>query len=298
ISQGSTVMFECSLMGIPSPVVSWFKGDKKIPPNDRRYLHSSDGDNHFLKICNVAAQDGGMYTCSAVNVVGETLCRASLVLLSTKEYSGLTRGRELTAVSLGSAIVQPQKFDLLVGNSAADGGQIGKPKPTAEWYKDGERITDSRHIIQEKNAGHFNLLITNASQGDAGEYRCLIQNAAGWIETSALMSHRKTVACTHVKLLTSLGRHLVERSWLCSGNLVLCLTNSRLRSRKKVIKFPRQNRLRSLAFTRSASQARMGSARIRWCIQSGLKTGGLFPASKWAPSRSWISLPPPFTARS
>ncbi|XP_077393708.1 uncharacterized protein LOC144030917 [Festucalex cinctus] len=283
-SQGSTVMFECSLMGIPSPVVSWFKGDKKIPHNNKQYLHSSDGDNHFLKICKVTAQDGGMYTCSAVNVVGETLCRASLVVLSTKEFSGQTRGRELTAVSLGSAKVQPQKFDLKVGNSAVDSEQAsqielefefqqeadesqrairlvantdggisedrymsinfdvfaestkedkvefkgkssdmcsfefqvtemaprcvipltdvtaavgapvilqclvsGKPKPVAEWYKDGERVTDSRYIIQEKTAGHFNLLITNASRCDAGEYRCLIQNAAGWIETSALL---------------------------------------------------------------------------------------------------------------
>ncbi|XP_077436070.1 uncharacterized protein LOC144060408 [Vanacampus margaritifer] len=283
-AQGSTVMFECSLMGIPSPVVSWFKGAQKIPHNNRRYLHSSDGDNHFLKICKVTVQDGGIYACSAVNVVGETLCRASLVVLSTKEFSGQTRGRELTAVSLGSAKVQPQKFDLLVGNSTEDSEQVsqielefefqqeadesqravrlvanteggiskdrymsinfdvfaesakedkvefkgkssdmcsfefqvtemaprcvipltdvtaavgapvilqclvnGKPKPLAEWYKDGERVTDGRYIIQEKTAGHFNLLITNASQGDAGEYRCLIQNAAGWIETSALL---------------------------------------------------------------------------------------------------------------
>uniref|UniRef100_A0A672I9W9 Ig-like domain-containing protein n=1 Tax=Salarias fasciatus TaxID=181472 RepID=A0A672I9W9_SALFA len=48
----------------------------------------------------------------------------------------------------------------------------GKPNPTAEWYKDGERVTDSRCIIQEKTAGHFNLLITNVTQSDAGEYKC------------------------------------------------------------------------------------------------------------------------------
>ncbi|KAM9803054.1 uncharacterized protein LOC133159653 [Syngnathus typhle] len=283
-SQSSTAVFECSLMGIPSPVVSWFKGDIKIPQNNRRYLHSSDGEHHFLKICKVTAQDSGVYTCGAVNVVGETLCRASLVVLDAKEFSGQTRGRELTSVSLGGAKVQPQKFDMLVGNMAVDEQQAseielefefqqeadesqravrlvattdgglsedrhmsinfdvfaesakedkvefkgkssdmcsfefqvtdmaprcvipltdvtaavgapvilqclvsGKPTPTAEWYKDGERVAHGRYIVQEKKTGHFNLLITNASQGDAGEYRCLIQNAAGWIETSALL---------------------------------------------------------------------------------------------------------------
>lgn len=284
--EGTTVMFECSLMGIPSPIVSWFKGDKKIPHNTKKYLHSSDGDTHLLKICKVSTQDSGVYTCRAINLVGETLCRASLLVLRAKEFSGKTRGRELTAVSLGSAKVQPQKFDLMVGNTSFDGEQVseielefefeqeadesqravrlvantdnqtsqqgekyvsinfdvfaepakdekiefkgkssemcsfhfqvtemspkcviplnnltvaagtpvmlqclfnGKPNPTAQWFKDGEPIKDSRCIIQEKSAGHFNLLITNVSQSDAGEYKCLIQNSAGCTETTALL---------------------------------------------------------------------------------------------------------------
>lgn len=284
--EGTTVMFECSLMGIPSPVVSWFKGDEKIPHDNKKYFHSSDGDNHFLKICKVSAQDNGVYTCRAINIVGETLCRASLVVLSGKTFSGKTRGRELTAVSLGSAKVQPQKFDLVVGNTSLDGDQVseielefefeqeadesqravrlvantdnqmseqgkkyvsinfdvfaepakddkvefkgkssdmcsfqfqvtesapkciipltditaavgtpvilqclvsGKPNPTADWYKDGDRITDSRCIIQEKTTGHFNLLITNVTQSDAGEYKCMIHNTAGCVETTALL---------------------------------------------------------------------------------------------------------------
>ncbi|KAK2840469.1 hypothetical protein Q5P01_014209 [Channa striata] len=284
--ENTTVMFECSLMGIPSPIVSWFKGNKKIPHNNKKYLHSSDGDNHFLKICKVTAHDSGVYTCRAINIVGETLCRASLIVVSAKAFSGKTRGRELTAVSLGSAKVQPQKFDLMVGNTSLDGKQVseielefefeqeadesqravrlvantdnemseqgekyisinfdvfaepakdnkiefkgkssdmcsfkfqvtetppkcvipltnitaavgtpvilqclvtGKPNPNAKWYKDGERVTDSRCIIQEKTAGHFNLLITNVAQSDAGEYKCLMENTAGCIETSALL---------------------------------------------------------------------------------------------------------------
>ena len=284
--EGTTVMFECSLMGIPSPIVSWFRGDQKIPHNNKKYFHSSDGDNHFLKICKVSSQDSGAYTCRAINVVGETLCRASLVVIDAKVFSGKTRGRELTAVSLGSAIVQPQKFDLMVGNTSFDGEQVseielefefeqeadesqrsvrlvantdnetseqgekyvsinfdvfaepakddkiefkgkssdmcsfqfqvtetapaciipltnitaalgtpvilqclvsGKPSPTAEWYKDGDRVTDSRCIVQEKTAGHFNLLLTNVTQSDAGEYKCIIQNSAGCAETTALL---------------------------------------------------------------------------------------------------------------
>uniref|UniRef100_A0AAY5KTQ4 Ig-like domain-containing protein n=1 Tax=Esox lucius TaxID=8010 RepID=A0AAY5KTQ4_ESOLU len=283
--ENTTVMFECSLMGIPSPIVSWFKGNKKIPPDNKKYLHSSDGDNHFLKIKKICASDSGIYTCRAINVVGETLCRASLLVLNPKSFLGKTRGKELTAVSLGSAKVQPQKFDLVVGNefdgeqeseielefefeqeadesqkavrlvamtdneiseqgekyvsinfdvfaepskddkiefkgkssemcsfqfhitetppkciipltnvTAAVGTPVvlqclvnGKPHPTAEWYKDGNLVKDTRYMIQEKASGHFNLIITNVTQNDAGEYKCHIRNTSGCTETTALL---------------------------------------------------------------------------------------------------------------
>uniref|UniRef100_H3DPY6 Ig-like domain-containing protein n=1 Tax=Tetraodon nigroviridis TaxID=99883 RepID=H3DPY6_TETNG len=208
--EGTTILFECSLMGTPSPIVSWFKGDKKIPPNSKKYVHSSEGDNHILKICTVTTQDSGVYICRAINVVGETLSRASLVVVNAKAFAGRTRGREVTAVSLRSAKIQPQKFDLifqfqvtesppkfiipLTNITAAAGTPVilqclvsGTPNPTAEWYKDGGRVTDSRCIIQEKTVGHFNLLITNVSQSDAGEYKCITQNAAGCAESAALL---------------------------------------------------------------------------------------------------------------
>lgn len=286
--EGTTIIFECSVMGTPSPVVSWFKGDKRIPHNNKKYLHSSDGDTHFLKICTVTTQDSGVYICRAINVVGETLCRASLAVVNAKSFLGRTRGREVTAVSLRSAKIQPQKFDLMVGGTSFDGEQVseielefefdqeadesqravrlvantdhhsetseqgekyvsinfdvfaepakeekvefkgkssemcsfqfqvtesppkciipltnitaavgtpivlqclvsGTPSPAAEWYKDGDRVSDPRCIIQEKSSGHFNLLITNVTQSDAGEYKCLIQNAAGCTETAALL---------------------------------------------------------------------------------------------------------------
>ncbi len=284
--ENTNVMFECSLMGIPSPIVSWYKGNVKIPMDKKKYICSSDGDNHFLKILKANTHDSGIYKCRAINVVGETLCRASLMVMNPQSFSGKTRGRELTAVSLGSAKVQPQKFDLVVGNSSFDGEQTseielefefhqesdesqkavrlvavtdnetseqgekyvsinfdvfadpskddkiefkgkstntcsfqfqvteippkciiplqnvtaavgtpvmlqclvsGKPNPTAGWYKDGAPVKNARCIIQEKASGHFNLLITNVTHSDAGEFKCIIQNKAGYTETTSLL---------------------------------------------------------------------------------------------------------------
>uniref|UniRef100_A0A4W6E397 Ig-like domain-containing protein n=1 Tax=Lates calcarifer TaxID=8187 RepID=A0A4W6E397_LATCA len=127
--ESNTAVLECAVTGEPAADIAWYCDDvcdKKIPHNNKKYLHSSDGDNHFLKICKVSPQDSGVYTCRAINVVGETLCRASLVVINAKAFSGKTRGRELTAVSLGSAKVQPQKFDLMLS--------LGN-QPVVTWMK-------------------------------------------------------------------------------------------------------------------------------------------------------------------
>uniref|UniRef100_A0A8C9Z9M0 Ig-like domain-containing protein n=1 Tax=Sander lucioperca TaxID=283035 RepID=A0A8C9Z9M0_SANLU len=162
--EGTTVMFECSLMGIPSPIVSWFKGEKKIPHNNKKYLHSSDGDNHFLKICKVTTQDSGKYVSINFDVFAEP----------AKDDKIEFKGKSSDMSAVGTPVI----LQCLVN---------GKPNPTAEWYKDDVRVTGGRCIIQEKTAGHFNLLITNVTQSDAGEYKCIIQNTAGCVETSALL---------------------------------------------------------------------------------------------------------------
>uniref|UniRef100_A0A8C4IEU0 Titin n=1 Tax=Dicentrarchus labrax TaxID=13489 RepID=A0A8C4IEU0_DICLA len=168
--EGTTVMFECSLMGIPSPIVSWFKGDKKIPHNNKKYLHSSDGDNHFLKICKVTSQDSGVYTCRAINVVGETLCRASLVVLNAKAFSGKTRGRE-----------------------CSEGGEVsfnykasGDPIPDVKWFKGAFQIQPSRNCIIIANPdGSGFINIKSIKQEDSGLYTCKASNQFGEATCSA-----------------------------------------------------------------------------------------------------------------
>ncbi|KPP65928.1 Titin-like, partial [Scleropages formosus] len=151
--ENCNIMFECSLMGIPSPIVTWFKGDKKVPHNDNKYVHSSEGDNHFLRILKVNTGDSGIYACRAINVVGETICRATLLVLGSQMFSEKARGRELTAVSLGSAKVQPQKFDLVVGNSSAEGEQTSEIELEFEFEQETDESQKAVRLIAMTNPG-------------------------------------------------------------------------------------------------------------------------------------------------
>uniref|UniRef100_A0A4W6E2K4 Ig-like domain-containing protein n=1 Tax=Lates calcarifer TaxID=8187 RepID=A0A4W6E2K4_LATCA len=167
--EGTTVMFECSLMGIPSPIVSWFKGDKKIPHNNKKYFEQ--GEKYVSINFDVFAEPAKD---DKIEFKGKSsdMCSFQFQVTETPPKCVIP----LTNVT--AAVGTPVILQCLVS---------GKPNPTAEWYKDGDRVTDSRCIIQEKTAGHFNLLITNVTESDAGEYKCIIENTAGCIETTALL---------------------------------------------------------------------------------------------------------------
>uniref|UniRef100_A0A3B3I846 Ig-like domain-containing protein n=1 Tax=Oryzias latipes TaxID=8090 RepID=A0A3B3I846_ORYLA len=166
-SEGSTVMFECSLMGIPSPVVSWFKGDKKIPHNNKKYLHSSDGDNHLLKIFKVSPQDSGVYT-----------CRKSTLELKpeSKRYSSSIERKKEKPVFLS----QLSPASVMSGETAQLTVRVaGFPKPIVQWFHNGRAIKSSPvyRLIEEKE--EYTLVITRVTSEYEGEYSC---TAERWVE--------------------------------------------------------------------------------------------------------------------
>uniref|UniRef100_A0A3Q3X2W2 Ig-like domain-containing protein n=1 Tax=Mola mola TaxID=94237 RepID=A0A3Q3X2W2_MOLML len=164
--ESTTVMFECSLMGIPSPVVSWFKGEKKIPHNNKKYLHLSDGDNHFLKISKVTIQDTGVYIC-------RTTCTTYLELF------------KVTQPPTFSVQIQPLR--------CSEGGEVsfnykvsGDPIPDVKWFKGAFQIQPSRNCIVIANPdGSGFINIKSVKQEDSGMYTCKASNKFGEASCSA-----------------------------------------------------------------------------------------------------------------
>lgn len=57
------------------------------------------------------------------------------------------------------------------------------------WYRNGVRIRPSRRIIPTlDDDGFVELVITNASEGDEGEYRCVATNAVGKAESTCTVT--------------------------------------------------------------------------------------------------------------
>uniref|UniRef100_A0A3P8STI1 Ig-like domain-containing protein n=1 Tax=Amphiprion percula TaxID=161767 RepID=A0A3P8STI1_AMPPE len=175
VLEGEPVELKCKLVACPTPTILWFHNNRSIPKERRRRIYT-DSRMHIhttsLLIDSIKDKDSGSYKVMAINSEGSAESTASLLVTETPPRCVIP----LTNVT--AAVGTPVILQCLVN---------GKPNPTAEWFKDGDRITDSRCIIQEKTEGHFNLLITNVTQSDAGEYKCVIQNPSGCIETAALL---------------------------------------------------------------------------------------------------------------
>ena len=75
IQTGQKVSIRCKASGNPIPKVTWLLDNDELPVESRvgtNSLTTAEGDVvSFVNISSVKVEDGGEYTCHAVNEVGE-----------------------------------------------------------------------------------------------------------------------------------------------------------------------------------------------------------------------------------
>lgn len=87
VKEGESARFECSVSGMPTPVVTWYFLGKPISENEIYKLECSDeGRTHALYLPEVFVEDAGLYT---VNVRSDTgMAEASAFLNVEGEQHG------------------------------------------------------------------------------------------------------------------------------------------------------------------------------------------------------------------
>uniref|UniRef100_A0A8C0VWB5 Ig-like domain-containing protein n=1 Tax=Castor canadensis TaxID=51338 RepID=A0A8C0VWB5_CASCN len=212
IPENSDAIFKCSVIGIPTPTVKWYKEYMCIEPDDMKYVISDEKGSHTLKIRNVCPSDSATYRCRAVNCVGEAICRGFLTMGDSEEFSMITQKSKVTLSSLKEELVLrskyadsffefqvvegPPRFIKGLSDCHAPLGTAayfqclvrGSPRPTVHWYKDGKLAEGARFSAEESGIGFHNLFITSLVKSDEGEYRCVATNNSGMAESCATLS--------------------------------------------------------------------------------------------------------------
>ncbi|XP_045698023.1 titin isoform X1 [Phyllostomus hastatus] len=212
VPESSDAVFKCSVIGIPSPEVKWYKEYMCIEPDNVKYMISEENGSHTLRIRNVGLSDSATYRCRAVNCVGEAICRGFLTMGDSEVYAMITRKSKVTLSSLKEELVLrskysgsffefqvvegPPRFIKGISDCYAPVGMAayfqclvrGSPRPTVYWYKDGKLLQGARFSAEESGIGFHNLFITSLVKGDEGEYRCVATNHTGMAETCAALT--------------------------------------------------------------------------------------------------------------
>lgn len=81
VAEGSPLVLECHVVGIPSPTVSWYKDEINID-NSPEYIITKINGSCCLKVRQVAQHHAARYTCRAINPGGESSSSARITVIS------------------------------------------------------------------------------------------------------------------------------------------------------------------------------------------------------------------------
>ncbi|XP_028286350.1 contactin-1a isoform X2 [Parambassis ranga] len=149
---GQNITLECFALGNPVPEIRWKKVDGRLP-----HSHEIKMEGAQLHLYNVQFEDGGTYTCEAMNSRGKDFHSARLLVEAFPEWVEHISSAEK---NLGS--------DYTMSCTAS-----GKPKPRIRWLKNGEPV--------DRKEMQFSSLMFE----DSGMYQCIAENHHGVIYANA-----------------------------------------------------------------------------------------------------------------
>lgn len=171
-----TVSLECKVVGVPTPILRWFKDSKEIKAGDVFALTAKLDDPTSL----------GTYTCEAFNCMGRTYSSSKLHISGrTSRENSLQPGKSLGPPPIFTSELKNIKTK--IGDAMTIGCQVIVPPwpKSVFWYnKDGKVEANEKYKMIEDGLGSYTLEIKPAEFGDEGEWKCVVTSSEGTVSIS------------------------------------------------------------------------------------------------------------------
>ncbi|TRZ02412.1 hypothetical protein DNTS_034467 [Danionella cerebrum] len=158
------VVFECVVIGVPTPRITWRKNGSILTGHNPRYSFGEDGSLHIL---SAQVTDTGRYLCMATNQAGTERKRIDLQVYVPPS---ITEGPTNITVMVN---VQTTLFC----------EATGIPKPSVSWTKNTNALNTDQNQNMLLSSG--SLVIIAPTVEDTATYKCVVTNEAG-VESRAI----------------------------------------------------------------------------------------------------------------
>ncbi|XP_066514939.1 hemicentin-2-like [Hoplias malabaricus] len=163
---GHPVSLSCESNAVPPAHLRWFKGGQQLDATDGALLLAG---GQVLQIPSVRVEDGGMYTCQAVNEAGEDQMTFHVEVIIPPEISGSSDEfvEDVPAVVNSTVLLH---CDVR-----------GSPSPSVSWLRDGVPFHSHQKNIHIQENGKV-LQIVGVQLSDVAGYLCVAENKAGTVQ--------------------------------------------------------------------------------------------------------------------
>ena len=181
LTEEGTVSLECKVVGIPTPVLHWFKDGKEIKAGDvfafRGPQESSTPEE--------AATSLGVYSCEAVNCVGKAVSVSQVRVRNPAQPASQSK-----TDSIGPPVIIEEPFSqkVRVGEDVRFTVRVMVPPLPSQvkWFnKDVAKEAGPKYVVGEDGHGGYSLDITPTDIDDDGEWKVAIKNQGVEAESSA-----------------------------------------------------------------------------------------------------------------
>ncbi|KAM9212162.1 hemicentin-1 [Dugong dugon] len=161
VTRGKSISLECEVHGIPQPAVTWMKDGRPLARGKGVEILN---EGRILKLKTIHVSDTGRYVCMAVNVAGMTDRKYDLSVHAPPSIVG----------NHGT----PENISVVEKNSVSLACEAsGIPLPSITWLKDGWPVSLSSSV--RVLSGGRTVRLMQTKREDAGQYTCVVRNAAG-----------------------------------------------------------------------------------------------------------------------
>ncbi|XP_023937954.2 uncharacterized protein LOC112045836 isoform X2 [Bicyclus anynana] len=176
LTEQGTVSLECKVVGVPTPVLRWFKDSREIKAGDVFALTANAEDPTSL----------GTYTCEAVNCMGRAYSSSKVHVIGRSSRESSVRPTS------GGVVLEPppiftkelaDQFVRICESLTLSCHIVVPPWPrTVVWYnKEGKIEPNDKYRAQEDGVGGYLLEIPSAEWQDEGEWKCVATSSGGRI---------------------------------------------------------------------------------------------------------------------